>query len=122
MGSSPVTHVPLTKRRKINDDLSNLEAPTDHLASNSLRRPISPPRLKRSASSTASNAPASVLRGTPDKDLGHKFVSSPIQLTRIDDLMPSQNVDTIGLKDILGDPLIKECWNFNFLFDLDFVM
>jgi len=63
-----------------------------------------------------------VLRGTPDKDLGHKFVSSPIQLTRIDDLMPSQNVDTIGLKDILGDPLIKECWNFNFLFDLDFVM
>jgi hypothetical protein len=22
----------------------------------------------------------------------------------------------------LGDPLIKECWNFNFLFDLDFVM
>jgi tyrosyl-DNA phosphodiesterase 1 len=51
-----------------------------------------------------------------------EFVASPFTLTRIRDLAPHQNIDTVQLKDILGDPLIKECWNFNFLFDLDFVM
>ena len=51
-----------------------------------------------------------------------RYVPSPFQLTKIRDLAAHQNVDTVGLKDILGDPLIKECWNFNFLFDLDFVM
>lgn len=51
-----------------------------------------------------------------------RCIPSPFQLTRIRDLAPHQNVDTIELKDILGDPLIRECWNFNFLFDLDFVM
>jgi tyrosyl-DNA phosphodiesterase-1 len=35
---------------------------------------------------------------------------------------PHQNVDAVSLKDILGHPMIKECWNFNYLFDLDFVM
>lgn len=50
------------------------------------------------------------------------FLPSPIQLTRVKDLAPGQNVDAVGLKDILGDPMIKECWNFNFLFDIDFVM
>jgi tyrosyl-DNA phosphodiesterase-1 len=49
-------------------------------------------------------------------------IASPIQLTRIRDLAPHQNVDTVQLKDILGNPLIRECWNFNFLFDIDFVM
>jgi tyrosyl-DNA phosphodiesterase-1 len=43
-------------------------------------------------------------------------------LTRIAGLAAHQNVDAVGLGDLLGDPLIKECWNFNFLFDLDFVM
>lgn len=33
-----------------------------------------------------------------------------------------ENLDAVQLKDILGDPLIKECWNFNYLFDIDFVM
>lgn len=51
-----------------------------------------------------------------------KNVASPFQLTKIRDLAPHQNVDTIELKDILGHPMIKDCWNFNFLFDLDFVM
>ncbi|KAJ5150043.1 hypothetical protein N7448_001621 [Penicillium atrosanguineum] len=32
------------------------------------------------------------------------------------------NVDTVKLRDILGDPMIRECWNFNYLFDVDFVM
>ncbi len=49
-------------------------------------------------------------------------MKSPFQLTRITDLPPASNVDTITLKDILGDPLISECWEFNYLHDLDFLM
>jgi tyrosyl-DNA phosphodiesterase-1 len=51
-----------------------------------------------------------------------QFLASPVQLTRIKDFHSTQNVDTVGLGDILGDPLIKEVWNFNYLFDIDFVM
>ena len=49
-------------------------------------------------------------------------MKSPFQLTRITDLPPASNVDTISLKDILGDPLIAECWEFNYLHNLDFLM
>lgn len=49
-------------------------------------------------------------------------VSSPFLLTKIRDVALDHNVDTVELKDLLGSPMIKECWNFNFLFDLDFVM
>jgi tyrosyl-DNA phosphodiesterase-1 len=31
-------------------------------------------------------------------------------------------VDAVSLKDILGDPLIAECWEFNYLHNLDFLM
>ncbi|KAF2836085.1 phospholipase D/nuclease [Patellaria atrata CBS 101060] len=51
-----------------------------------------------------------------------KFIPSPIQLTRIRDLGPECNVDTVGIEDILKDPLLKECWQFNFLFDIPFLM
>lgn len=47
---------------------------------------------------------------------------SPVQLISIKDLPSSYNIDTISLKDILGEPLIQECWIFNYLFDVDFVM
>ncbi|THW38291.1 phospholipase D/nuclease [Aureobasidium pullulans] len=48
--------------------------------------------------------------------------SSPFQLTRIRDLPASANVDTVTLSDILGEPMIKEQWQFNFLLDIDFIM
>ena len=51
-----------------------------------------------------------------------KIIPSPFQLTKIRDLGPQCNAHTVTLKDILCDPMIKECWNFNYLFDLDFVM
>ncbi|KAH9876964.1 hypothetical protein IAQ61_002325 [Plenodomus lingam] len=57
-----------------------------------------------------------------DGDSNINFIPSPIQLIRIEDMGAMQNVDAIGLGDILGDPLIRECWNFNYLFDLGFVM
>lgn len=51
-----------------------------------------------------------------------RLTSSPIQLSTVNGLAASSNVDTVSLKDILGDPLIRECWLFNYLIDVDFIM
>ncbi|KAF2002350.1 phospholipase D/nuclease [Amniculicola lignicola CBS 123094] len=108
-----------------------------------LDRPISPPLTRRHRSTTPAastpiplvhsstrkpdNPPAEQSNLSPDspKDgnaRSTRFIWSPVQLTRIRDLPESDNVDTVGLEDILGDPMIKECWNFNFLFDVEFLM
>jgi tyrosyl-DNA phosphodiesterase-1 len=50
------------------------------------------------------------------------MIKSPFQLTWIQDLPASSNADAVSLKDLLGDPLIAECWNFNYLHDIDFLM
>jgi len=50
------------------------------------------------------------------------IIPSPWQLTKIQDLPDSLNRDAISLKDVLGDPLITEIWNFNFQHDIDFIM
>ncbi|KAF1913188.1 tyrosyl-DNA phosphodiesterase I [Ampelomyces quisqualis] len=141
---------PPTKRRKLNVTPSeNVLAASEHRHQvsphQSLDRPISPPLPRRGspAVSYGTRMPEwgfdNIPRKTPtetqlDFDAqqdqpeespgtrGRRYVPSPIQLTHIHDLAPSQNADAVKLKDILGDPMIKECWNFNFLFDLDFVM
>ena len=66
-----------------------------------LSRPISPPRKKQRAASVS---------------------PSPWQLTWIRDLPEDLNRDAVTLKDLLGDPLISECWEFNYLHDLRFLM
>ncbi len=50
------------------------------------------------------------------------IVESPFKLTRIRDLPPNANVDTIGVRDILGDVMLKEVWLFDYLYDVDWVM
>jgi tyrosyl-DNA phosphodiesterase-1 len=50
------------------------------------------------------------------------LIASPFKLTRIHDLPSSENVDTVSLHDILGNPLIKEAWVFNYCFDVDWLM
>ncbi|KAK2795880.1 hypothetical protein FQN51_000363 [Onygenales sp. PD_10] len=92
--------------------------PTSTLAS--LKRSISPPlRQPRSPPDTPSS-------NTPREEdrIPSNIIPSPVQLTHIRDLSVSSgnNTDTIKLRDILGDPLIKECWQFNYMFDVDFVM
>jgi tyrosyl-DNA phosphodiesterase-1 len=112
-----------------------------------LDRPISPPLSKRKSSIVPRTVilPSRGLSDVPEsttlsasfksshqqdrvaardgaRKAGMTYMSSPVQLTHIEHLAPHQNVDTVRLKDILGNPLIKECWNFNFLFDIDFVM
>lgn len=150
MSSDPETDgiEPPSKRRKLSAENATSIIPPNTNPPNakrtstprSLERPITPPPSRRTQSSTP-KAEVSQLR----RDVGHasshaplplklvaetqeqcqqacRYIPSAIQLTRIRDLPSVQNIDTIGLGDILGDPLIKECWNFNFLFDLDFVM
>lgn len=67
----------------------------------SLSRAISPPRKKQREA---------------------RVVGSPWQLTWIRDLPESLNKDAVTLKDLLGDPLICECWEFNYLHDIPFLM
>lgn len=47
---------------------------------------------------------------------------SPFKLTRIRDLPAECNVDTVGINDLLGDPLIREAWLFDYLFDIHWLM
>jgi len=96
---------PTRKRRRLGGQREG----THNLRANSylIDSSISPPPLRRK------------LQAPEDPP---KVIKSPFQLTRITDLPPASNVDTISLKDILGDPLIAECWEFNYLHNLDFLM
>ncbi|RYP48901.1 hypothetical protein DL768_005263 [Monosporascus sp. mg162] len=50
------------------------------------------------------------------------LIPSPFRLTTIRDLPQESNTDAVSLGDLLGDPLIAECWEFNYLHDVDFLM
>ncbi|KAF4454539.1 tyrosyl-DNA phosphodiesterase 1 [Fusarium austroafricanum] len=73
----------------------------DAHAPESLQRSISPPRKKNRKTN---------------------IVKSPWQLTWIQDLPESDNKDAVNLQDLLSDPLISECWEFNYLHDIPFLM
>jgi tyrosyl-DNA phosphodiesterase-1 len=101
MGDSFESSEPARKRSRLGDE--DYRTNRRDLRS-SLTGSISPPPLRRA------RIPAPTL------------MPSPFQLTSIRDLPASSNVDAVSLKDILGDPLIAECWEFNYLHDLDFLM
>lgn len=67
----------------------------------SLSRPISPPRKRA-------------------KEIAR--IASPFRLTSIRDLPKSDNVGAVSLNDLIGDPMIAELWDFNYLHDLDFLI
>ncbi|CZR62294.1 related to TDP1 Tyr-DNA phosphodiesterase [Phialocephala subalpina] len=92
------------RRRLSNDEEGNTAA---RPLPRTLTSPISPPPLRRNRK-LESQAP--------------KVMKSPFQLTWIQDLKASDNMDAVTLKDILGDPMIAECWEFNYLHNLDFLM
>ncbi|KAM3077208.1 hypothetical protein ACMFMF_005118 [Clarireedia jacksonii] len=98
MDRSTNEHPP--KRRRLHED----DDTDDKESLRGLKRPISPPPIKRG------------------RELQPMIINSPFHLTSIKDLPPSSNADTISLKDILGDPLISECWEFNYLHNIDFLM
>lgn len=91
----------------------------------SLHRRISPPRNGSSSAVRDSSRPSPALPASSAEDSNSaatRIIPSPVQLTRIRDLDAAKNADTVGLEEILGDPLIRECWQFNYLFDVDFLM
>ena len=92
--------------------------------SSSLRRSISPPVLRRrndsSSSTSAVHDTIYAPHSTPKEN--SNLTRSPVQLSQVEGLSSSNNVDTVMLRDILGDPLISDCWVFNYLFDVDFLM
>ncbi|KAF2705657.1 phospholipase D/nuclease [Pleomassaria siparia CBS 279.74] len=141
---------PASKRRKLNrdqptDDVTSAHE-TENIGSKTLNRWISPPASRRRRSATpevstprvqaqheqwinteqtlVTTATPGLVQGEDRDDEKRcvEFIASPIQLTSIKDLAREQNADAVGLGDILGDPMIKECWNFNYLFDVEFVV
>jgi hypothetical protein len=101
-------------------DLSDERSRKRRRLSNAGERPTNSSNLLHPLDSSISPPP--LRRRQQSQPQGPKVMKSPFQLTRIKDLPPALNVDTVTLKDILGDPLIAECWEFNYLHDLDFLM
>ncbi|RWA09538.1 hypothetical protein EKO27_g5558 [Xylaria grammica] len=90
---------PPTKRRRLRDvDNETSERATP----SSLSHPISPPRKKKNREGIR--------------------IASPFRLTSIRDLSDAYNVGAVSLSDLVGDPLIAELWDFNYLHDVDFLM
>lgn len=81
------------------------------------------------SSGAAEAGPAWAPDGTPPRPpyppptgaRGRTF-PSPFRLTRVRDLPPAANADAVSLGDILGDPMLSECWSFNYLHDLGFLL
>ncbi|RMZ75465.1 hypothetical protein DV738_g5446, partial [Chaetothyriales sp. CBS 135597] len=123
------------KRQKLNNDDTVDPADLRRRRAaflSSLSRDVSPPLSKRQATEVANaetvqypvanrSSPSQVNNG-PEKNDNVKLVSSPFKLTTIRDLAASDNIDTVSLHDILGNPLVKEAWIFNFCFDIDWTM
>ena len=112
------------KRRRISDD--------SHISRNAS---ISPPP-KRVASALKQHTGGSssefkdvrwgegleMLPDTVTNVPSTRTIASPVQLNFVKELPAASNVDTVSLGSLLGDPMIKRCWLFNYLFDVDFVM
>ena len=128
-----------SKRVKVSSEPGRVERDLHNRTSTplaSLHRPISPPPGACSAQAqTPIKVCPEILNDQIEAQKHEKaslektsttprLIPSPIQLTHIRDL-PDQrgfNDDTVKLRDILGDPMIRECWQFNYLFDVDFLM
>jgi tyrosyl-DNA phosphodiesterase 1 len=82
----------------------------------SLDHPVSPPRKRARLECRGNTTPA---EKEATGDSSHR---SSFRLTKIRGLPAYLNRDTVTLNDLLGDPLIAECWEFNYLHDIDFLM
>ena len=112
------------------DDDDGAGGPSTNSTPRTLTHPISPPTKKRrlpdrpEASTNAKqkakvDGPSNAQHESPKAP---EKIRSPFQLTRIRDLPAPLNRDTVSLTDLLGDPLISECWEFNYLHDIKFLL
>ncbi len=92
----------------------------------SMSTPVSPPRKRQRAGAESNGDEAAMTERAPAPS--HPSppeaapIRSPFQLTAIRDLPASANVDAVTVRDVFGDPHLVECWEFNYLHDLDFLM
>ncbi|KAK1836939.1 tyrosyl-DNA phosphodiesterase I, partial [Podospora conica] len=117
----------------INDDDEN-GGPSKKSTPHTLTHPISPPSRKRQLPDQPSpnnkgkgiaapdEASSNTQTSPPSSPNPPERLRSPFQLTRIRDLPPELNKDTVTLPDLLGDPLISECWEFNYLHSIPFLL
>lgn len=123
---------PPSKRRRLsnNNGGRSTAGASGRSTPQSLSHPVSPPRRRNRLQATPAEDTELARESTPsnstntdtDTDTRNKTFQSPFQLTWIRDLPDAANTDAITLGDILGDPLIAECWNFNYLHDIDFLL
>ncbi|EXJ54939.1 uncharacterized protein A1O5_12850 [Cladophialophora psammophila CBS 110553] len=97
------------------------EDPEKHVAPRSPRPQKHSSKAHHHGESSKSSDAQSAIAGSKPVSAA-KLLPSPFRLTTIYELPSSKNVDTISLHDILGNPLIKETWIFNFCFDVDWLM
>ncbi|KAG9688083.1 phospholipase D/nuclease, partial [Aureobasidium melanogenum] len=107
------------KKARLSDSTASTESPPEDEYSWNWPADLAPPTIKPIS-------PPLLTRNNKSKEKQQEKPTttqpSPFQLTRIRDLPASANVDTVTLSDILGDPMIKEQWQFNFFLDIDFIM
>ena len=116
----------------VDDDVTEKRKQHPHT---SLTAPVSPPTLK--SRTKTEKEPAAIQGPSTNEEpviaLGvlladetiekrSSVLSSPIRLTRVQGLPSITNVDTVSLRDLIGDPLIKECWAFNYTIDVEFIL
>lgn len=121
-----------SKRTKVSTDpLKEEESLTSGISTPlaSLQRSISPPARTRSEQPLTSISLPEIPGDQDNRAPANhtnipRLIPSPFQLTHIQDLPDKGglNEGTVKLRDILGDPMIKECWQFNYCFDVDFLM
>jgi hypothetical protein len=97
-----------------------VETSRSRSAPHSLSRDISPPPKRRRVAAAEDEVNQAPEQAEPS-EAAKRVINSPFQLTAIKDLSKDANVDAVTLKDILGDPLISECWEFNYLHDISFL-
>lgn len=107
-----------TRKRARDDDDNDSEE--DGLQS--LSRPISPPPKKPKPSEEGGEGQEARKQENPGHAGADASASSPWQLTWIRDLPEDHNRHAVTLRDLLGNPLISECWEFNYLHDVGFLM
>ncbi|KAG2180278.1 hypothetical protein INT43_004067 [Umbelopsis isabellina] len=52
----------------------------------------------------------------------NKYLDSGVKLTYVVDCTAKENIDTVKLKDIIGDENLEELYQFNFTVDLEYLM